>query len=266
MYCRSLPFQLLFWRLLLLLRFVVGDPSTSPDIICSQSHLPSDFNLKDCEHILSTFPALHLDPGKQIPTSPRPILSLPLRAPPYCIPARFTYKTCRVEYAAFGMFQRPSSIRQSDDSDHSSHEFLGHVHRRGQTVSRPRGPLTEEQKAFYLWPEAKEVGAAVMKKCLAERGALGEARGRFHVPEKGTATRARYFSTPITTYRTIYYNIKLEPSSNTVDKEYLWPHHFSRLNGGYCYGYNLSPDVFHTPPSSPSHGQSSTSPFDSAHR
>ena len=255
----SRPLGLLLWCFLLLFTFVIGDPYAPPDIICLRNPVPSNFNPKDCEHILSTFPALHFDLSKQWSGSSRPILSLPLRAQPYKTPARFTYKTCRVEYAAFGVFKQQGSRRNSGDSDSSSTEVLSHVHRRGQTTSRPKAaPLTEEQKAFYLWPQAREMGVAILKKCLAERHALGEARGQVHVPETGMATRAGVFSSPITTTRKVFFNIKLEPSSAEVDERYLWPHFFSALQAVSAHVYDLSPDVFYTPSGSPSHGESST--------
>ena len=265
MYHRSLALGLLSWCSLLLFRFVSADPHVPPDIICLASSLPADFNPKDCEHILSTFPALHLDLANQRPGGNRPILSLPLRAPPYYMPARFIYKTCRIDFAAFGMFKKQGPSRHTDDNANREDTILGHVHRRGLTISRPIAPLTEEQKAFYLWPEAKETGVAIIRKCLTGRGKLGKARGRFQIPEKGTATRAGIYSSPITTTRSIFYDIKLEPSSIKVDEEYLWPQYYSRSEAGNPHVYDLNPEVFVTPPSSPSHGQSPTSPFDSAH-
>ena len=150
---------------LLLFAFVIGE-IPPPWIECTKSHSSPTINPTDCRQILSRLPALHFHPFNQHHED-KVTLSLPL-ARPYRVPARITYGTCAAEFMIW-----------------TAEEFLDHW--------LAEAPLTDEQMAFYFWPEARKQGTAVIEECLVRGHKRGAGYGTLYVPQNSQAHEAFFY-------------------------------------------------------------------------
>ena len=164
---------------LLLFTFVLGDVPP-PWIECSNTPSGSTINPIDSHHILSRLPALQLSPY-HVQHSDKLILSLPLLAHPYHVPARFTYRTCVADFIIW-----------------TAEEFLDHW--------LAEEPLNGEEMAFYFWPEARKQGTAVIEGCLVKGRRPGAGYGTIYVP-RSSDDIAEYF-----------YGISIKASSNETSQ------------------------------------------------